>query len=60
MLNGKLWRRRQIHSCLFEITSSLILLGKLRAQVHKSAFCTISLQRHAQFLSSGLMLIDSG
>ncbi|MHC4804699.1 MAG: endonuclease/exonuclease/phosphatase family protein [Planctomycetota bacterium] len=33
MLNGKSWRRRRIHSCLFAITFSLILIGKLSASV---------------------------
>ncbi|MGB2863524.1 MAG: endonuclease/exonuclease/phosphatase family protein [Sedimentisphaerales bacterium] len=31
MLNGKSWRCRQIHTCLFAITFSLILIGKLSA-----------------------------
>lgn len=33
VLNGKSWRCRQIHTCLFVITFSLILIGKLSATV---------------------------
>lgn len=33
MLNGKSWRRRRIHSCVFTITLLLILIGKLSASV---------------------------
>jgi hypothetical protein len=33
MLNGKSWRRRRIHSCLFAITFLLILIGNLSASV---------------------------